>query len=109
MTSQREELRRGDSLTKMTAQEFYESLQDECKEKAEKLTQELKMSADELSRRRSPRSQRHSELFRNVSSKMANHMKTDLENKIYKQLWEEANAAVFQNLSSRQLSEESLT
>jgi hypothetical protein len=31
---------------------------------------------------------------------MANHMKTDLENKVYKQLWEEANAAVFQNLSS---------
>ena len=32
--------------------------------------------------------------------KMANHIKTDLENKIYKQLWNEANAAVFQNLSS---------
>ena len=98
--SQEKQLRRGDSLTKMTAQEFYESLQDECKEKAEELTQELKMTADDLSHRRSPRSQRHSELFRNVSSKMANHMKTDLENKVYKQLWEEANAAVFQNLSS---------
>ena len=97
--SQGKQLRRGDSLTKMSAQEFYESLQDECKERAEKLTEDLKMAADDLSHRRSPRSQRHSELFRNVSSKMANHMKTDLENKIYKQLWEEANAAVFQNFS----------
>ena len=94
------QLRRGESLTNMTAQEFYESVQEKCEEKAEKLTQELKMTADDLSRRRSPRSQRRSEMFRNVSRKMANHIKTDLENKIYKQLWNEANAAVFQNLSS---------
>ena len=90
-------LRRGDSFTKVNVQEFYEGLQDECRERAEKLTEELKMTADDLSLRRSPRSQRQSDLFRSVSSKMANHMKADLENKIYKQLWEEANAAVFQN------------
>ena len=104
----RRKLRRGESLTKMTAQEFYEAVQDECVKKAEKLTLELKMAADDLSHRRSPRSQRHSQLLRNVSSKMANHVKTDLENKIYEQLWEEANAAVFRNLpsSGRQMTEQ---
>lgn len=98
--SKKGELRRGESFTKMTVLEFYQGVNDECEEEAEKLREELKMTADILSRRPSPRSQRHSTLFRNVSSKMLGPMKKDLESRVYKELWEEANAAVFRNLAS---------
>lgn len=94
------ELRRGESFNKMTVLEFYQGVDDECKERAEKLKEELKTTADDLSRRRSPRSQRHSALFHYVSTNMASHMKNDLESRVYKQLWEEAHAAVFRNLAS---------
>lgn len=100
------QIRRGECLTNTTAQEFYERLQEECEEKAKRLTQELKTTADDLSHCHSPRSQRRSKMFSNVSRKMANHIKSDLEDKIYKQLWNEANTAVFQNLSLNLLSEE---
>lgn len=98
--SKKGELRRGDSFTKMTALEFYEGIASECEEEAEKMKEEVKTTADELSRLPSPRSQRHGALFHSVSLKMANHMKTELESQVYKQLWEEAHAAVFRNLAA---------
>ena len=98
--SKKGELRRGDSFTKVTALEFYEGIHDECEEEAEKMKEELKTTAAELSRLPSPRSRRHGALFHSVSLKMASHMKKELESQVYKQLWEEAHAAVFRNLAA---------
>ena len=91
-------LKRGRSLPTLTVTEFYQSVHDECKEKAEKLKEELQSTANDLSLRRSPRSQRYSALCRNVATTdMVSHLKNDFERQVYQKLWEEANAAVFEN------------
>lgn len=99
------EARRGERLTKIKVLEFYQTVHDECKEEAEKMKEEVKTTAEELSRHPSPQSQRHSALFHNVSTNMASHLTKELESRVYKQLWEEANAAVFRNLATWAASE----
>ena len=94
------EIRRSENPPRLTALEFYQDIHDECEEEAEKMKEELKTTADELSRLPSPRSRRHGALFHSVSLKMASHVKKELESQVYKQLWEEAHAAVFRNLAT---------
>ena len=96
--AQKGHTKHGKCLPRLTVTEFYHGLHEECRKKAEKLKEELQITAEDLSRR-SPRSQRHGELYRNVAAKdlTVKYLKNDFESEVYKQLWEEANAAVFQN------------